>query len=409
MIESAQTMQFTLCNGKRGSKSLQKIEFEDNYSNALMLASSRAYAVAEDCSCHLFERFPSKPKCPWLHCRRSNCASSRCRKYYGRTDRSIAKVDFCQLNLCMMQNGRALTCGVSSELMFHWINRLGRIYKKSIPSEVAQLIVMYVHCAARQVRSWSPSGDDNHQRSRPIPGLVGKDVWKMLTVRLKSGCQISWKCHWFTYNEYHYLYLESNGTLWEESKTTISWQESRTAFLQVNPYFLKNKILIKDIALGKGIKRKPYRYNHQSSAHCLAVDFEGRVFSWGYQDCNHFGQCARRGDQFRSTECPSEITFPSSKYFEKQRRCTSIQCGVFTSYVCLKVSAVDDLGNELHFDRHFLFGDNRKNQCFTFDGRQKVETPFCINEIVETRFGGQIESVCLDGEKTHVVVVKRTR
>ena len=58
-----------------------------------------------------------------------------------------------------------------------------------------------------------------------------------------------------------------------------------------------------------------------------------------------------------------------------------------------------------YFDQHFLFGDNANNQCFTFDGREKVETPFCINGIVEERFEGRIESVTLDGDSTYVVIL----
>ena len=83
-----------------------------------------------------------------------------------------------------------------------------------------------------------------------------------------------------------------------------------------------------------------------------------------------------------------------------------MKCAERHSYVCFRVKKRDEMGREYVVDKHFMFGYNEQNQCLTFDGRQNVETPFCINETVRAHYGGEIDSVIveLDGNTTYIVV-----
>ena len=393
----------TLCNGQY-SESYKTIDFEDTIVNQELVQEFKTFAMRGKCPCYEPDRFPRKPSCPWQHCRRTNCASAHCRYFWGHRDRYFFH-DFCQLNLCMSLNGRALSCGISSATVSQILNRFGRIFKLPIPSAISDVIVKYVDCQGRRVYDEDFCGWSGNPTI--FKATKGKTFRKMLNVHLERSDRRKWKSR--QYLECIHLYLETNGTIWEEiqSGEMIFYEEGN---LKIMTYFPNNKIVIKDIALGTGHKYakcpNPSLCLIVDSAHCLAVDIEDRVYSWGYRNANQYGQCGRQRSRDPLCHHPGLITFPSSKHEEKQSQCISIQCGSNISYVCFRVSAVNEEGKERQFDRHFLFGDNRKNQCFTFDGRQTVETPFCINEIVEERFGGRIDFVFLVKHKVHVVIEK---
>lgn len=76
---------------------------------------------------------------------------------------------------------------------------------------------------------------------------------------------------------------------------------------------------------------------------------------------------------------------------ETVQKCVAVKCGWDICYVRFKVRKVDEKGGEQVVDRHFMFGKDywRLNRCFTFDGRNEVRTPFCINESVEAHYGGE--------------------
>ena len=167
------------------------------------------------------------------------------------------------------------------------------------------------------------------------------------------------------------LYLEKNGTVWYKELTDHS--------VRVVPYFVKHSIAITDIAVGRN--------------HYLAVDTEGRVYSfnsdWRY----------RRGLIPNSEKV---IQFPNLK---GQYRCVAIKCGTWRFYARLRALGSNNSDIEWHSDLHFLWGCNRKNQCLTFDGRQLVQTPFCINETMK-QIGGVIEDVIFrDDERETVTTV----
>ena len=109
---------------------------------------------------------------------------------------------------------------------------------------------------------------------------------------------------------------------------------------------------------------------------------------------------------------PTLITFPFSDN-EIIEKCMAIECGASHSYVCFRVKKQDGMhmGSECPVDKHFMFGYNEGNQCLTFDRRNIVEAPFCINETVKAHYGGGIDDIffeCSDHHEgcdvTHVVV-----
>ena len=60
--------------------------------------------------------------------------------------------------------------------------------------------------------------------------------------------------------------------------------------------------------------------------------------------------------------------------------------------------------------KHYLFGNNTNNQCITSgtnDHRSTVDTPHCINDVIESHCGkGQIKLVALGCDNTTVMISK---
>ena len=119
-----------------------------------------------------------------------------------------------------------------------------------------------------------------------------------------------------------------------------------------NPYFIKNKIQIIDIASG---------YSHN-----LCIDNNGICYGFGY---NKYGQCGVGNTTLRISS-PHRINI-SSNYKIK-----TIKAGCYHSYICSKNN------------KHFLFGSNGYNQCTLSSAaasnqqhEDKVTAPLLINDI----------------------------
>merc|ERR1712129_424845 len=107
----------------------------------------------------------------------------------------------------------------------------------------------------------------------------------------------------------------------------------------VKPYFNANSfykdIQIKDIKCGKECN--------------LALDSNGNMYSWK----GHF----EHGDKIKMyirNMLPMKVI--------------EIQCGLHHFYA------------KTDRNEHFLWGNNECNQCLTFDGRDYIDEPFCIND-----------------------------
>ena len=175
----------------------------------------------------------------------------------------------------------------------------------------------------------------------------------------------------------HSLLLDSNGCIWcyGDNGGRFGTDEVGSIWFGIDdpiqiPYFRDNKIRIKDIKCGEN--------------HSLAVDEHMRVWSWGY---NEYGQCGTNKQHETRPRLISGI-LDNHSYPVIQ-----IECGYNHSYVKLK--------NELHF----MFGSNEYNECITYDDRENVMDPFCINDIVAEKTEGRIiKSVSLGCNCTMIIM-----
>ena len=165
----------------------------------------------------------------------------------------------------------------------------------------------------------------------------------------------------------HTLFLDDTGCVWLCGKTQLlGFSEEKVKVLgKTDPdggrnrftrfthiprlieYFVVNDIKIKDIQCG---------YEHS-----LALDMNGRIYSWGNNGTN---ECGDYRDGVYSTHEPKLI-----KYFADNEYIVDvIKCGSHHSY------ARTECG------KHVLFGENGDNECMTFG--KLLNEPNCINEIV---------------------------
>eukprot|EP01083_Nonionella_stella_P094853 266237_1 len=170
---------------------------------------------------------------------------------------------------------------------------------------------------------------------------------------------------------YHSLMLDENGSVWSCGKNQKG-QIGRSHFKtnardepQVIPYFQQNGIKIKHIKCG-GNYSLATSYQHQRHT----------AYSWGQ---NKFGQC---GDGGTANLHTPKLIFSASNV-------NRIQCGRNHSYVC-----VDN-------ERHFLFGNNRWNQCMASNKVRRVLVPRRINHLFENKV---IKDVYLGYDTTYVLV-----
>eukprot|EP01084_Bolivina_argentea_P207333 353753_1 len=123
----------------------------------------------------------------------------------------------------------------------------------------------------------------------------------------------------------HSLFLEQNGYVW------YCGAKNATYAPQIVKYFMDNNIKIIDIDVGTN--------------HNLALDVNGNVYSW-------------------------DIGLPQiMKHFESFE-IETIKCGYMHSYVKTKCN------------KHYMFGENKYNECLMFDGTERVTVPHRIDEIV---------------------------
>ena len=196
----------------------------------------------------------------------------------------------------------------------------------------------------------------------------------------------------------HTLFLEDNGVVWccgdnafgqlgigyddEEEEDDDNFDDDTPSNIEENnvytpikiEWFLNNDIKIVDIDCGL--------------YHCLALDEDGRIYSWGH---GKRGQCGNGEDDvdMEYIDQPQVIEwFPIYNLKGK-----TIKCGNYHSMV------------ETMDGKIWLFGSNQLNQCLTFDGKSKVIMPFCINEIIKEKTGKKyIKDVYLGCNNTKIIV-----
>ena len=257
------------------------------------------------------------------------------------------------VNICLvLDKFSAWSCNgtLSLEVLTYFCAQNGRALKILIPSEVVQIIVRYSRSYRVPFRyRWKT------WRWEPIEALKGKNIRKMVSKYYKGAS-------WSRYQSARELYLEEDGNVWYKEPTDHS--------VRIVPYFMEHRIAITDIAVGR--------------SHYLALDTEGRVYSWD-GDWN-----GRRGLIPNSLKV---IDFPN---LQGQYRCVAIKCGEYRSYARLRALGSDHSDNAWHSDLHFLLGGWKR-------GRQELRTPICINDTMKQKIGGVIEDVIFKEEERETV------
>ena len=164
----------------------------------------------------------------------------------------------------------------------------------------------------------------------------------------------------------HTLFLDNNGIIWVSGGDKFSVVlglddiEYTGIYSPVAiPYFVNNGIKIKDIASGIG--------------HNLAVDINGRLYSWGMNACGPCGVGHRK-------PCPPTLIDHEDL---RDYKVDLIRCGDLHSY------ARTECG------RHYLFGLNNFKQCLNFNQNVKqVCRPYRVDQIVNKNCNGRLLEVC---------------
>eukprot|EP01083_Nonionella_stella_P224110 798047_1 len=184
----------------------------------------------------------------------------------------------------------------------------------------------------------------------------------------------------------HSMFLDSNGRLYSCGKNDsgklgldypgdLTWTgtSGKVGQPKLIKYFQTHSIRIKHVECGKN--------------HSIAIDRSYKCYAWG---SNAYGQCGHK----RSVGCiqvPKRIDGSIGGL-----QIVNVKCGGSHSYVMTKDNV------------HFLFGLNDWNQCITFDGREIVYGPFCINPIIEQKCNGMIiKTISLGIQSTYFVLTTK--
>ena len=227
------------------------------------------------------------------------------------------------------------------------ITNWSRLY--SLPQDIKNLIISFMK--ATEVFATRAEAGTGHLRNAEI---VNKNGWNMVNSFKDKNIV---KC---AVGSAHSMFLEENGVLWScglyaTGRLGLSLNEDWSpgdAFFKPTkiPFFIKEKIVIKDIKCG--------------CAHNIALDINGYVYSWG---CNSYGQCGHGTDDGKNINEPKLIE--SAKEFVID----CIDCGYRHSYI----KSTDGI--------HYLFGSNSYGECLTYNYEKHILSPFRVNQIIKTK------------------------
>ncbi len=172
------------------------------------------------------------------------------------------------------------------------------------------------------------------------------------------------------------MFLEENGNLWtcgesEYGRLGLGHYKDGALFEPTKiPFFVKENIVIKDVKCGY--------------AHNLALDINGKVYSWG---SNYYGQCGHNVVDEEPLMAPKLIESVKDYIVDV------IDCGCSHSYI------------KTEDGRHYLFGSNDDGECITFNDENKIIAPFRVDEIIKQHYNAQeIIQMVLGYGNTKVIV-----
>ena len=233
-------------------------------------------------------------------------------------------------------------CSSDDEKILKIIQNWSRMY--NTPQDIISLLVLFT-------KSTAVYATTNHRGTgHTIFGELGDEIgWNkvqffddknIIKIAVGSG---------FT------LFLDGDGVVWVCGKNTDCQLGFDNEGEEINgpiqiEYFKDNDIRIQDIACG--------------DSHCLAVDVDGKLYSWGR---NYYGQCGVSMDNMHNVMKPTLIETL------KEYKIVVIRCGNFASYV------------KTECDKHFMFGSNDYGELFRFDGIKNVRRPHRVDKIILNR------------------------
>ena len=218
----------------------------------------------------------------------------------------------------------------------------------------------------------SPNTPNNHNNNYQ---------WKQLSIfrnrniiKIRSGYEYS-------------LFLQSNGNIWcvgRNSNGQLGLHHNKDINKPTRiKYFVLNKIAIWEIKCG--------------GLHCLALDVDDNLYSWGY---NFYGQLGFKSidDDEEDEDDEHNVNKPVLVKYFKGINIIRIECGYHHSY-CKTLKG-----------KHYLFGSNSYNEStLIYDHRNKIKTPFCINGIIQTKcYQKKIKSISLGFENTKIILTKKS-
>ena len=256
-------------------------------------------------------------------------------------------------------------CGVSKNISKLIISYWNRPINIVIPDDIIELMTKFIGRGRVYVASagWK---EQNELRDEDIMKIrAGSNHCLFLDIKGRIRC-IGGNCH-------GQLGIGHNNDRYTINCEYFDYSQITTDYIG---YFVQNKIRIKDIECG---------FDHN-----LAIDINGKVYSWGY---DNYYQCGH-GNKKHDTK---------NKYFVQPKMIEA-----FTNYVIMEIKCGSHHSYCKSVDyKHFLFGSNEYNECI---GSNKHKLPYCINHVMNNLCENKnIKSVSLGFKNTVFVMLPTCR
>ena len=245
------------------------------------------------------------------------------------------------------------------------ITNWSRLY--SLPQDIINLLISFMKTT--KVFTATTYAGTGHLEDDEIVNKTGWNIVDSLKDKNFVKCAVGVD---------HSMLLEDNGVLWtsglcNHGRLGLGLDHIRYNFLSKPtkiPFFLKEKINIKDIKCG--------------SEHNIALAISGDVYSWG---SNNYGECGHPMDYGTCINVPKLIEGVKEFIID------CIDCGYTHSYV----KTVDK--------RHYLFGSNLYGECITYNDEKEIIGPFRVDEIIKSKLNAtEIIKIELGHRNTKVIV-----
>ena len=227
------------------------------------------------------------------------------------------------------------------------INNWCRVFK--VPDDITSILTQFCKWSKVYSTVYTPHGHGGkyeHERHfgwKEIEFLNDKDIVKIVAGGGYSIC------------------LGSNGVVYSCGYNNVGELGIGGSKHEINipteiSYFKNNNINIIDIETGYG--------------HSLALDSDNNIYSWGFDS---HGQCGNGTESEDDNILYTNWSEPVLIETLKDYKIDLIRCGHEMSYC------------KTECGKHFIWGSNKDNECLTYDDRDRVDVPFCVNGIIKEK------------------------